>query len=353
MKIAVYAISKNESAFVERFCSSAKDADLILIADTGSTDNTVQLARACGATAPEICISPWRFDKARDAALALIPKDIDICISLDLDEVLEHGWREEIERVWQPDTTRLRYRFDWGAGVVFYSDKIHSRHGYHWHHPCHEALRPDARIKEVTVQTDRLLVTHYPDHTKSRGQYIDLLELSVKEDPHCPRNAFYYARELTFYQRWPDAILALKRYLDMPSATWAVERSYAMRLLGQAYDAVGEIQEAQSWLEKSAKTDPNAREPLLALSDLARRTEQWELSYHNAKAALQITDQQSVYTMDPAAWGAKPHDLLALAAYYLGKYDEAARHGQIACELDPKNSRLAQNMKFYVAKKDG
>ena len=45
MKIAVYAISKNEEQFVKRFCESAKDADLILIPDTGSTDNTVIEAR--------------------------------------------------------------------------------------------------------------------------------------------------------------------------------------------------------------------------------------------------------------------------------------------------------------------
>ncbi len=42
MKIAVYAISKNEEQFVQRFCDSAQDADLILIADTGSTDKTVE-----------------------------------------------------------------------------------------------------------------------------------------------------------------------------------------------------------------------------------------------------------------------------------------------------------------------
>ena len=36
LKIAVYAISKNEAHFVPRFCESAKEADLILIADTGS-----------------------------------------------------------------------------------------------------------------------------------------------------------------------------------------------------------------------------------------------------------------------------------------------------------------------------
>ena len=81
MKIAIYAISKNEEQFVKRFCDSAKEADLVLIADTGSTDNTVQIAKECGATVYEICITPWRFDKARDAALALLPKDIDICRS--------------------------------------------------------------------------------------------------------------------------------------------------------------------------------------------------------------------------------------------------------------------------------
>jgi len=77
LKIAVYAISKNEEQFVQRFCESAKDADLILIADTGSTDNTQALAINCGAVVHEICVSPWRFDKARDTALALIPRDFD------------------------------------------------------------------------------------------------------------------------------------------------------------------------------------------------------------------------------------------------------------------------------------
>ena len=50
MKICVYAISKNEEAFVERFYRSAKEADLILIADTGSTDGTVSKARDLGIT---------------------------------------------------------------------------------------------------------------------------------------------------------------------------------------------------------------------------------------------------------------------------------------------------------------
>ena len=34
LRICVYAISKNEAHFAQRFCESAQDADLIMIADT-------------------------------------------------------------------------------------------------------------------------------------------------------------------------------------------------------------------------------------------------------------------------------------------------------------------------------
>ena len=106
----VYAISKNEGQFVRRFCESAKEADLVLIADTGSTDDTVTLAEECRAKVHHIYVNPWRFDIARNAALALIPRSIDICISLDLDEVLEPGWKQKIEQVWVPGkTTNLWY----------------------------------------------------------------------------------------------------------------------------------------------------------------------------------------------------------------------------------------------------
>lgn len=345
LKIAVYGISLNESKFVKRFCDSAKDADLILIADTGSTDNTVELLKENGAEVHEIFISPWRFDKARDASLALVPKDIDVCVALDLDEVLQPGWRQEIERLWQPDTTRMGYKFNWGHGKIFYSTKLHSRKGYHWKHACHEYINPDARTNEKFVWSDMMMVIHHPDETKSRGQYFDLLEMSVKEDPHCPRNAFYYARELTYYGEWEKAIVALKHYLDMPEATWNNERAYAMRLLGDSEDALG--RDGMSWYRKGVSEDPTVRETWLALSEAASRRGLWAESYGAAKSALAITEQQFVYTMDPSSFTAKPYDLAALAAYYLGLKEEAIKLGEQALALDPTNERLIKNMEFY------
>ena len=348
LKIAVYAISKNESQFVERFCNSAQDADLILIADTGSTDDTAALARSCGATVYDICVKPWRFDKARDTALALIPGDYDVCISLDLDEVLEPGWRAEIERVWTENTTRLRYKFDWGSGISFYYEKIHHRNGYHWHHPVHEYPRADGRIAEVYAQTDMLLVSHHPDNTKSRGQYMPLLELAVREDPHCPRNAFYHARELTFYSRWQEAIVALNKYLAMPEANWKNERAYAMRLLGKSYSELGNTYEALKWHRLAVAEAPETRETWTELAMICYQVGFWPECYSAACSALAIKDKALVYTMDPSVWTEKPHDLAAIAAWNLGLREQAIQHGTAAHELAPGDQRIKNNLQVYT-----
>lgn len=84
MKIAVYTIAKNEEKFVEKWAESCKDADYRFILDTGSTDKTVELARAAGVEVAVASISPWRFDDARNISLGLLPADIDICVALDM-----------------------------------------------------------------------------------------------------------------------------------------------------------------------------------------------------------------------------------------------------------------------------
>lgn len=346
MKICVYAISKNEEQFVERFCKSAEAADLVVIADTGSTDNTIQKAKDCGATVYSICITPWRFDKARDAALALVPGDFDVCVSLDLDEVLEPGWREEIKRVWVPGTTRLRYGYDWGNGIRFNAEKIHGRKGYWWHHPCHEYPRLDPRCKQISAETNNLLVRHLPDPDKSRGSYLELLAMSVKEDKDCSRNSFYYARELHFYGRHDESIAECKRYLALPSAIWHHERCYALRVIGKCCEAKGLWAEAESWYHKAAAEAPATREPWCALAMLAYKQARWADCYAAAWRAICVTDRELVYTADPACWAELPHDLAAIAAWNLGIKEKALGHAKDALKFNPTDLRLAGNVKM-------
>ena len=353
MKICVYAIAKDEAQFVERFCASASDADLILVADTGSTDDTVAEARRCGATVYDICIAPWRFDHARNAALALVPADVDVCISLDLDELLMPNWREEIERVWKEDTTNLWYLFDWGHGLTFPYRKIHSRKGYHWHHPCHEDLRLDPRVTESLAWSDKILVVHHPDPTKSRGQYMPLLEVAVKEDDRDPSHYFYYSRELTFYGRWDEAKAALAKYLGMNAASAQNERCYAMRLMAKCYIETGDWRSAEKWLMQAVGEAPDTREPWCELARLMYYQQRWEECFASSMRALKIKDRALVYTCDPEVWGHWPHDLASIAAWHLGLRDISIEQAQLAVEKSPDDERLQENLKYVRGDLEG
>jgi len=342
-KICVYAIAKNESLFVERFCRSAADADLILIADTGSSDGTVDLAKVNGATVYQVCITPWRFDGARNAALSLVPKDIDICVSLDMDEVLEPGWREEIERLWTAGVTRLRYRFDCGSGYIIQHEKVHARHGYVWQHMCHEYPRAD-RIEERFAETDFVLATHLPDVTKSRAQYLDMLFAAALEDPQSHRYSFYYARELYFTQRWDHALAEFNRFLSLPTATWNKERCYAMRIMARCCAALGRKDEAVSWARKAVIEDPHTREAWCELAQQAHNAARWQECFGAAMSALDIEVRDTTFTNDPATWGSWPHDLAAVAASKIGLTDMAVKHARIAVGKSPGDARLQQNL---------
>lgn len=351
MKICVYAIALNEAKFIDRFYQSAKDADLVLLADTGSTDGTRERAQALGITTYDITVKPWRFDTARNIALGLIPADIDICISLDVDEVLMPDWREEIERVWTEKTTRLQYRYDWGKGHIFNATKIHSRQGYVWQSICHEMIFPDPRHQEVWALTDFLLIKHLPDDTKSRSNYLPQLQANTQEQPYNARNAYYYGRELYFNADYAGAIAEFNRYLSLPTATWYHERSAARRYIARSYEGLGNIESALLSAEKAHNEAKNLREPLVLMAKLHEKQGNWPGVFDAATRALAITANEANkghFTNEAEAWGAEPYDLAARAAYWTNNLDQARYYGDRALALDPTNPRLIDNLKWYI-----
>ena len=344
MKIAVYTIALNEEQFVERWAKSAEEADYRFILDTGSTDNTVALAHSLGIETATVSISPWRFDDARNASLALLPADIDICIALDMDEVLVPGWRQELEKI-KPETTRPRYQYTWSwkdgkPGLQYGGDKIHRRHGYRWKHPVHEVITAD-RLTEVQEWT-KLEIHHYPDQTKSRGQYFPLLELAVAEQPWDDRNQYYLGREYFFNNMFDKAAEMFKRHLENPNAKWPPERAASMRYLAKC-----EPNNADHWLEKAINEDPKRREALVEFSQYYYQKQNWRKCLFYATAALGITEKPLDYLCEEFAWGALPCDLAAIALWNMEDIDGAIQFTEEALKFEPDNERLARNLEFY------
>lgn len=343
MKVAVYTIALNEEQFVKTWYSSCRDADYWLVADTGSTDNTVSAALWLGCAVQRIDIKPWRFDKARNAALKALPKDIDYCIALDMDEVLLPGWREELEKMHKLGITRPRYKYVWSRneddseGLVYGGDKIHARHYYEWKHPVHEVLK--SSVLE-TQEWCGLEIHHYPDSSKSRGQYLPLLALSVEEDPSDDRNAFYYARELFFTGDKDKALLEFKRHLALPTALWRPERARSMRYLA-------ELENTEEWLFKAVAEAPERREGWVDLARYYYNEGAWEGCLWASQRALDITDKPLEYLCEEFAWGFAPYDYAAISAYNLGLFDRAVEYGDRALLLAPDDDRLINNLVYY------
>lgn len=341
MKIAVYTIAKNEEQFVQRWFDSAKDADGLFILDTGSSDGTVELARSLGINVNVSLFDPWRFDTARNASLAMIPNDYDMCIALDMDEVLVDGWQAELEKI-PYQVTRPRYRYVWSwdgdkPGLVYGGDKIHSRSGYMWKHPVHEVLYCESgEVQEWCG----LEIHHYPDHSKSRGQYFPLLELAVAEDPDDDRNAHYLAREYFFHGRLGEAETEFKRHLALPSAVWGPERAQSCRYL---FKITGD----PAWLRQAVSEAPGRREALVDLAMHHYERGEWNECLIAATAALKVKERPLEYLSEAFAWGALPHDLAAISAYNMGYFYQARYHGMEAIKLSPYDDRIVQNYRFY------
>lgn len=353
MKIVVYAICKNEAQFVDRWMDSMSEADQVVVLDTGSTDDTVSRLIQRGAVVKSEILSPWRFDVARNHSLELVPIDTDICVCTDLDECFHPGWRTLLEKAWKPGVGQASYRYTWSfnadgsEGVVFWSEKIHARQGYCWTHPVHEVLKwigegsPGAKIAIEGIQLD-----HHPDPSKSRGQYLPLLELSVQEDPTDDRNVHYLGREYMYKGRWDDCIRTLKGHLAMPSATWRDERAASMRYIAKSYAMKGERQTARNWYLQAIAEAPHLREPYVDLALLLYGEKDWEGVLYFTKCALQIQSRPRTYICEASSWGSLPHDLRAMALYYTDRREEALSEAQKALSLEQENPRLQKNVQL-------
>jgi tetratricopeptide (TPR) repeat protein len=344
MKIAVYAIAKNEAKHVNRFMESTQGADGVYVLDTGSTDDTVKALLAAGAKVEQQTIDPWRFDAARNAALAMAPADFDACVILDLDEVLVPGWRAALEKEIAAGATRIqaRYTFSWTADgkpdLVFYMDRAHRRLGYDWRGIVHECLR--ATGAEKVVQSDAFQMHHHQDGEKSRAQYLILLERACKEDSQNDRNAHYLGREYWYRKDFKRCIEELTRHLTLKTATWQPERAASMRYIAQSFEGLGDKAHAERWMLRACAEWPDDRESWVLLGLFYSRQKNYAGGYYAALRALQNTVRPLHYITTREAWGALPYDLAAFCAHHLGSQAEAVKLYQQAIALEPDNQRL-------------
>jgi glycosyltransferase involved in cell wall biosynthesis len=294
MKIAVYTIALNEEKHVERWYNSVKDADYILIADTGSTDRTVEIAKSLGINVYNISIKPWRFDVARNTALSLLPDDIDLCVSLDMDETISEGWREVLEKT---TGNQITYVFDnYHKQHSMVNNKIHSRHGYVWKFIMHEGIVQD-RIEPDIEFAYGLEVYHLPDIEKPRSQYLDLIKAALDETRNITRYYKYYTDALVSLERYEEAEEWYLKMLEVPGFS-SYDSAHVYRILANIIpEKFGE------YILCCLGEAPDRREPYYYIAKWYGDNDRWEECLVWCEKALAIKNITVDIFKDNDAWG--------------------------------------------------
>lgn len=347
-KICVYAICKNESKFVDRWVDSMSEADKIVVFDTGSTDDTVEKFKARGIEIKQEFMDPFRFDTARNIALSMVPDEYDICICTDLDEYFTKGWREKVEKYWTPDATRARYKFVSGflpngnEDICFLNEKIHIKDGFVWKHPIHECLVYKGDKPDKYVKIDNMQLEHHPDNSKSRAQYLDMLEKVIEENPNDDRNLHLLGREYFAYKKWDKCIETCLKHVNSKTSTWNNQRCSSMRYISASYLKLEEKEKAMYWNIRACREAPHLREPFLDAAKFFFYVEfDNELTEYYLDKALAIeTRGVDYYFAEPQAWGSFIYHLTAIVKYRLKKYSESFSNILRAREIDPTDQAI-------------
>ncbi len=304
--IAAYGIIKNESDQIERLLENLvfANVDQIVLCDTGSTDDTLKkIADWNSVSVHSITVMPWRFDQARNTALSFVSPHVDICISIDGDELLDDRVISEIIKLWnnskiKPTRINHKFRTEWGDGNVseHYHERIHARSGYRWSLPVHEILEKYDG-EQVIAWIDAVMIQR-PDLTKSRSSYYELLKQSVVERPDVWKSWSFFAGECFNRGDLVEAKNAITKALALPDA----DHGYLHYQLATIYLSFGQSQEAIVEATRAVDCQPNIRELRLYLADLYFHAKKYSLAKMAFDLALDITTQTTGYLYSAAAW---------------------------------------------------
>ena len=357
MKICLYAIAKNEIKEVDSWYESMKEADEVIVLDTGSTDGTPERLRELGVTVYEKTYpKPFRFDVARNDSVELAYQtDCDIFITTDFDERLNKGWANILKSKWDSNKhTRAIYDdFFENDKVLGSLNWVHDR-SWSWKFPCHEIMiRNGSKWYTYDEELDlrgEMTLRHYQDHTKSRAQYLPLLELRVKENPNDCASWGYYLRELMYVSDW-KTMLGL--YNDLVNKDFSgLEWAWCLIWFSTAFSNTGNSKKAMELLFESILVDGRFRTAYVMLATLLSLEKKDSMAEGVLKQALEDSTPviRSVFLDNEDIWNWRIYDWLYAVCYNQHKFEEALKWITLALLESPDNVIIQEHYKDCIEK---
>lgn len=273
LKISAVIIAKNEEAMLGRCLESVKEADEIIVVDTGSIDSTVEVARQY--TDKVYTDYKWEDDFSKAQNYAKSKATGDWILSIDADEFL-HDFSEVRKAVeLGKDTIRvhmiaegsLENRFDF-ARLFRNCPEIY------WVQPAHKHLNVPGAGEPIGNVT--ITFGWSPAHNLDPDRTLRILEKTVATEENPVRNLYYLGREYWYKQRYKEATATLGKYVQV--GYWEAERAEAFLIMSQCYSRMGFDDDARSACAQAIIINPHFKEAIEWMAGISRpeHASQWK-----------------------------------------------------------------------------
>lgn len=347
-------IVRDEEAVLGRILDDVRDvADEIVVVDTGSVDDTVDIAARGGA---RVLQHAWTddFAAARNASFAGCTGDW--ILWLDADDRLPAPAREALLR-WksellspQLDAVSVPYLYHWSADGRFCTHRHHRERLLRraaqpvWHGRVHEVVD----VPGTCVQREDVWVEHRPPPERRQAKSarnLRILQAAVEQGDRSARTLLYYANELRDAERPLEALAMYEEYLQQAPVGW--ERHAALLWAAGSAALVGQVDQGLALARQAIAEEPTRAEGWAYLGSHHFALQEWgqALPYFAAAASLTAPHEGFV---DQRWYSYLAWDHLSVCLQRVGRGQEALEALARAVRGNPDRERLADNAALTV-----
>ena len=344
-------IIKDEEEVLDRVLSSvSKFADEIIIVDTGSSDNSIELAKKYTNMVYEYT---WQndFSKARNYSISLAKSDYFMWLDAD-DCILEDDIKKLINlksKLTDEDVIMLPYNtgFDDKGNVTFsyYRERILKNNGqFRFVDPVHEVIVPTGKIVYKNIN-----IMHKKAKTSNPKRNLNIyLDLKSRNYPFSARNQFYFACEYYYNQMYNEAIVEFDKYLDL-SDGYIENKIQACINMCRIYQYMGDYTSAIKYAIRSFVYDTPRAEVLCELGYIYTTIYDYNKSIYYYKLAISNPPRNSGAFIEFDKYNYVPYIQLGICYYYLGNINLAYKYNHKALKYKSNDTLALTNEKFYLS----
>jgi glycosyltransferase involved in cell wall biosynthesis/Flp pilus assembly protein TadD len=355
LRVSLTMIVKNEEANLPACLLSAADLfDEIVVVDTGSTDQTKEIAKQFGA---KVFDFPWcdSFAAARNEGLRHASGDW--IFWLDADDRLDEANRAKLKALFEnlphenvAFSVKCRCSPDGDTGVATVVDHVRlfrNRPDIRWKYRVHEQILPGVNASGARLVPADVVIEHvgYVDPNTRAGKdarNLRLLEMDYADDPNDPFSLFNLGWQYQTMNKPAEALPFIRRSLELSEPHASIVRKL-YDLAVQCHRQLKQPELAMAACQAGRKLVPEDPQLLYDEGRVLHQLGRYDESETRFQELLAHAEKPLLASVAEGLHGPVTRNALAVLYYDQGRLEEAEAQWQRALKDAPHyvTARLA------------